>query len=452
MDKVSIIIPCYNYGRYLGEAIESAQCQIYKNIEIIVVNDGSTDNTVEVANSYNVVLINTMNRSVSHARNIGIKKATGKYIVCLDADDKLHSEYIATLIPFMKSYDIVGTWAELFGDRRGILTYSDVKEVTHAMLRQKNYVHTSAMFKKSLFKNYGGFDEQLVKGYEDWEYWRRLAANGASIMIYHRALLYYRKHGSTRNDIARKHSAELVKYIDAKDKRTGIDVVIPMGTGSQSGDNELRFCLRAIERLLKGYRNIYIVGHLPRWCTNVVHVKHNEYHPKANNIHDKIAAACNHPDITDDFILFNDDYFLVQAVDAPIYPYYYSDSALDEVMQRPKADPYRRLVVDTYSEINTARYYDIHCPIVINKEAFLSQPYNRKYEGGILVKTSYCAHFQPINSIKRADPILRDKHTIEEIRAIELTTDLISIHDTAINPDLIEWIETKYPYPSSYEK
>jgi glycosyltransferase involved in cell wall biosynthesis len=450
---VSVVIPCYNQAHFLRDAIESVRAQTYKDWEIIVVDDGSPDDTYKVCKSLGVKCIRKNNGGLSSARNAGINEAKGEYILPLDADDKIHPLLLETVLPAIQEADIISTWLVTFGNENRSWGSQHLRPGLNMMYKQ-NQINCCSLYRKSMWHDVGGYDEGMKDGYEDWDFWLSSLEAGYTIKVIPEHLFFYRKHSVSMLRDARKKHEQIIQYMRLKRTKADklVDVVIPMGTGSQSGDNELRFCLRAIERLLKGYRNIYIVGHLPRWCTNVVHIKHSEYHPKANNIHDKVAAACKHPDITDDFILFNDDYFLVQAVDAPIYPYYYSDSALDEVMTRPKADPYRRLVVDTYSEINTARYYDIHCPIVINKEAFLSQTYNRKYEGGILVKTSYCAHFQPVNSIKRADPILRDKHTIEEIRAIELTTDLISIHDTAINPDLIEWIETKYPYPSSYEK
>lgn len=450
MDKVSIVIPCYNYGKFLSEAIESAQSQDYENIEIIVVNDGSTDDTIEVSNKYDVMLINTMHRSVSHARNTGISKASGKYIVCLDADDKLSHNYVSELLPLMEKYDIVGTWAQMFGDRNEILTYDKVTKVNHSMLRYKNFVHTSAMFKKKLFKKHGGFDEQLLKGYEDWDYWRRLALLGSTIYVLHKPLLFYRKHGNTRNDEAKKYNKELFEYINNKDKNHGIDVVIPMGTGSVNSNNELRFCLRSIEKNLRGYRNIWIVGFMPKWMRNLKHIPFKEYHPKANNIHDKIKAACQHPEVSDEFIMFNDDYFLTCETQATTYPYFYSRDAMIEVMERPKADPYRRLVVDTINETGMKEYFDIHCPMRIKKSVFLSMPYNRNYEGGILVKSSYAKH-AVVQGTPTHDAIIRTKMTREQIENMEVFTDCISVHDEAINQDFISWVQDRYPHKCSYE-
>src|SRR5215212_10726407 len=90
---VSVIIPCYNQAHFLGEAIESVISQSYKNFEIIVVDDGSTDNTSEVASSYEEVrLVRQQNRGLAGARNRGLGEARGEYVVFLDSDDRLVSE------------------------------------------------------------------------------------------------------------------------------------------------------------------------------------------------------------------------------------------------------------------------------------------------------------------------------------------------------------------------
>lgn len=95
---VSIIIPAYNAEKYIALAIESAIRQTYKNIEIIVVNDGSKDSTVEIVSRYpNVILVSTENKGVSNARNVGIEQSKGEYLFFLDADDELECDAIESL-------------------------------------------------------------------------------------------------------------------------------------------------------------------------------------------------------------------------------------------------------------------------------------------------------------------------------------------------------------------
>ena len=101
MPKVSIIIPCYNQGKYVAEAINSALRQTFKDIEIVCVNDGSTDNSLGVLNEINdsrIRIINQNNHGVSYSRNMGIKSSLGKYIFFIDADDWIHSKTIEDLV------------------------------------------------------------------------------------------------------------------------------------------------------------------------------------------------------------------------------------------------------------------------------------------------------------------------------------------------------------------
>ena len=101
-DKISIIVPVYNVEKYLSECLESLINQIYKNIEIILINDGSTDSSLKICQKYKkkdnrIKLINKKNEGVSKARNIGVKEATGKYILFVDSDDYLSSNAVETL-------------------------------------------------------------------------------------------------------------------------------------------------------------------------------------------------------------------------------------------------------------------------------------------------------------------------------------------------------------------
>lgn len=100
----AIIIPCYNYAPFVGEAIESCLRQSIKPKEIIVIDDGSTDNSREVIEKYRgkVQIIYQDNQGVSAARNLGIEKATAPFIVCLDADDRLAPDFLQVTMPEME--------------------------------------------------------------------------------------------------------------------------------------------------------------------------------------------------------------------------------------------------------------------------------------------------------------------------------------------------------------
>jgi glycosyltransferase involved in cell wall biosynthesis len=453
MEKVivSVVIPCYKQAHFLKDAINSVKCQTFTAWEIIVVNDGSPDNTTETANLLGVRCIEKKNGGLSSARNAGIKAAKGEFILPLDADDKIHPEFLEKTMTMMDEVDVVGTWFKTFeNSNREHQRY--VTNVDSNYLRSQNPVTCCSLFRKSMWKDIGGYDEKMKDGYEDWDFWLSAAEHGYKIKILPKYLFFYRKHSvSMLRDAQSKHD-QIVEYMKTKRSvtRSLIDVVIPVGTGSVNSNNELRFCLRSIEKNLRGYRNIWIVGFMPKWLKNLKHIPFKEYHPKANNIHDKIKAACEHPEVSDEFILFNDDYFLTSELQATTYPHYYSRQALADVMERKRSDPYRRLVVDTINETRMIDYYDIHVPMRIKKSEFLSMTYNRNYEGGILVKSSYAKHAQ-VQGIDRLDPIIRNKATRDEIENMEIFTDVISIHDEAINQEFIDWVQERYPHKCSYE-
>ena len=116
MVKVSVVIPCYKQGHFLADAIESALNQTYKPCEVIVVNDGSPDNTEYVCTQYEKVkYIKIKNSGVSVARNTGIKASKGEWLICLDADDKLQPEYIEKCVEHIDKADVISTDYELFG-------------------------------------------------------------------------------------------------------------------------------------------------------------------------------------------------------------------------------------------------------------------------------------------------------------------------------------------------
>lgn len=114
MDKVSIIVPVYNVEKYLDKCLDSIINQTYKNLEIILINDGSTDNSSEICEKYakidnRIIVVNNINKGVSYARNCGIKLSTGKYILFVDSDDTVDINYVYYLLCENKNdkYDII---------------------------------------------------------------------------------------------------------------------------------------------------------------------------------------------------------------------------------------------------------------------------------------------------------------------------------------------------------
>lgn len=173
--KVSVIIPCYNYELYVGQAIESCLNQTHKPHEIIVVDDASTDTSVEVIKKYDVTLLQQdTNRDVSEARNRGIEASTGDFFICLDADDMLHPEYIEKTLKVMQEEDceVVFTDMKMIGDID--VPHHQYPDFNPAdLLKAQTIPSTCALVDRRCYDPYGGFDPEA--NYEDWDFWTNLA-------------------------------------------------------------------------------------------------------------------------------------------------------------------------------------------------------------------------------------------------------------------------------------
>jgi len=207
-ELISIIIPSYNSGKFLGEAIESAVNQTYKNIEIIIVNDGSTDNTEEIAKQWQKrdkrirYLKHKENKGLSAARNTGIRTSKGDFIALLDADDVWMKDKLEKQIEkIRKEADIVYSNAILINEKGKKLEdtlWKKVKTAPYAgrdcleSLFQKNFMipASSLIFKKEVIKEIGGFDEKL-KSAEDYDFCLRALAHGYNINYVGSPLLFY---------------------------------------------------------------------------------------------------------------------------------------------------------------------------------------------------------------------------------------------------------------------
>jgi len=202
--RISIVVASYNYGRFLGEAIESALAQTLPPIEVIVVDDGSTDDSREIAKRYPVKLIEQANAGVSVARNRGARDAKGDYIVFLDADDVLEPEYLARCWDALRTAppDVAYAYTQMrmFGSESGIY---ESGPFSRKRILEGNLVNVSAFLRRKAFEEAGGFDESLRLGLEDADLWVRLLAKGYRGVFVKEPLLRYRRHGRSRNSLDR---------------------------------------------------------------------------------------------------------------------------------------------------------------------------------------------------------------------------------------------------------
>jgi len=196
--RVSVVIPCYNYANYLGEALQSVINQTFRELEIIIVNDGSTDNTVHVAEQIiaahpqcRIRLITQANSGQPAAsRNRGISEARGEYILPLDADDIIHPTMLQKMVDILEgndTVDIVYSDTIRFGDTNN--SYR-TEEWDLQRLATVNIINYCALFRRKVWEEVGGY--RLDCGYEDWDFWISAAEKGFKGYRIPEYLFYYR--------------------------------------------------------------------------------------------------------------------------------------------------------------------------------------------------------------------------------------------------------------------
>lgn len=219
---VSIIVPCYNQALYLDEALQSVLDQTYVNWECIIVNDGSPDNTDEVAKIWlqkdtRFKYVFQENSGLCCARNFGISQAVGELILPLDADDKIGLNYTELAVHAFEqdsSLKVVYCKAKKFGIRDGLW---ELPSFSLERLTYDNMIFCSAFFKKSDWLLVGGYDPKMIYGLEDWEFWISVLKNGGSVKCLKDIGFYYRiKPDSMLKRIDKEKKNLMLEYLSTK--------------------------------------------------------------------------------------------------------------------------------------------------------------------------------------------------------------------------------------------
>lgn len=199
---VSIIMPCWNSGEYIEESIQSALAQNYPALELIIVDDGSTDAaTISLLDSLHHPLIKILRENhagPSHARNRGIEAASGTYILPLDSDDLIEPAYVSRCVEVLEQQPRVGMvycQADSFGHVHGPVL---LPEFSPGLELYKNVIFNAAMFRKLDWQRTDGYDESLTMALEDWDFWLSLLELGLTPYQLPEVYFHYRIHGQTR--------------------------------------------------------------------------------------------------------------------------------------------------------------------------------------------------------------------------------------------------------------
>lgn len=201
---VSIIVPCYKQAEYLPETLDSVMNQSYPNWECVIINDGSPDNTDEIAKQYLVKdcrfkYISQENKGIATARNVGIANSHGEYILPLDADDLIASSYIEkALIHFVDFPEtkLVYCKAETFGKKKIPM---ELVDYDYNNFIWGNCIFCSAIYKRSDFDGTLGYNSNMMYGLEDWDFWLSLLTKEDVVYRIEEVLFYYRVKEISRN-------------------------------------------------------------------------------------------------------------------------------------------------------------------------------------------------------------------------------------------------------------
>lgn len=225
MSKVSIVIPCYNTGLYLAGTVQSALGQTLREIEIVIVDDGSSDSAtlrlLVESNWPRTRILHQTNAGPAAARNRAIEAASGDYILPLDADDLLEPTYAAKAAAVLDAQPDVGIVycrATRFGAEDAPW---ELPEFSQDELALGNVIFASAMFRKVDWESVGGFDERLRHGMEDYDFWIRLVHAGSKVVRLPEALFLCRIREGSRTALFEQDRGRVVEtyaYIFRKNR------------------------------------------------------------------------------------------------------------------------------------------------------------------------------------------------------------------------------------------
>lgn len=211
---VSVIVPCFRQAHFLPEALASVFAQTHPAVEVVVVNDGSDDNTDEVARGYGsrIVYVSQQNAGLPAARNAGIEAATGKYLLCLDADDLLHERAVEWLTGAANGREdvlAVCGWRKFSSQPGNAIDRDFVIAPGGAFPRliHANPAPPNAYLCSRVMVNAVGRFEPSLRSCEDWDLWLRLSLAGAEFVPVPQVGAFYRQ---TPGSMSTNHERMLV--------------------------------------------------------------------------------------------------------------------------------------------------------------------------------------------------------------------------------------------------
>lgn len=254
---ISVIIPCYNDGKYLPETIEQLKKQSTPADEIIIVNDGSTDAaTIELLAQLEkdplIQVLHKTNGRMAAARNYGVTHAKGDIIVTLDADDYFDPSFFKKGVEILQNEPATGvvtSYIQYFGNRNGKAKPRGGNAFNFLF---SNQCSACAMVRRTAWDQIEGYDESMKLGYEDWEFYIRITKAGWHVHLIPEFLLYYRqtKKSTLAND-THPNRKQIIQYIIEKHKDWYAECLIHLIDQKEVLYTESRISFQSIWKMLK---------------------------------------------------------------------------------------------------------------------------------------------------------------------------------------------------------
>jgi glycosyltransferase involved in cell wall biosynthesis len=253
--RLSVVIPCFNHGEFLPDAVASVTQARRDDVEIIVVDDGSTDERtireIEKLPSQGINVIRQSNKGLAAARNAAILASKGQYIFPLDADDRLRTEWIDRGTHILDSDPKIGIVygdAQWFGARVGRCRTGAFDR--HRLLRW-NYIHASALYTRLVWQQNGGYDGTMpVQGFEDWDFWLGALERGWEFAYLAEVLFEYRQAKISMITRAKEFEKQVEDFIARKHGPLYREGVLQLSLNLRR-EESLRWTLLNLQRLLK---------------------------------------------------------------------------------------------------------------------------------------------------------------------------------------------------------
>jgi glycosyltransferase involved in cell wall biosynthesis len=252
--KVSVIMPCFNHGEFLPEAVASVTQIERDDVELIVVDDGSTNERTrrELDNlvAQGIRVVRQENKRLAAARNAGILASQGEYIFPLDADDRLRPGWFERGIRILDSDPKVGV---VYGDAKCFGVRSDLWVVgpfDSARLLYWNFIHASALYRRSIWEQNCGYDGSMpVQGFEDWDFWLGALEHGWQFVYLPEVMFDYRIAKESMITRTRGFEKQIEKFIAIKHGHLYRHSWLRLASQQES----LKWAFRNFRRLFRGW-------------------------------------------------------------------------------------------------------------------------------------------------------------------------------------------------------